>query len=458
MSAPRPLDIYVRVSRKGDREDDRFHSPREQEERARSHLEARGFLPGEVFADIDVSGATHPEDRPAMGAALERVRAGVSGGLAAFALDRLSRDPAHGEWLVNEVTSHGGVVAAPDIPEDITSPSGEFTFAMLLGVGRLYRRTAGARFASAKERATRAGIPVGPVPVGYRQRADRALEVDPETAPAVRRVFERRANGAGLGELAGILDEATGRTWTRTGALGVVRNRLYATGRLEYGGVVSDVDAGAIVDEPLWHAAQRAAPLPQAARGGVWLLTGLAKCASCEHRLAPWRSSSREKRRRYRYMCDNRACTARASVDARKLERFVAAATIAAGDDLVTRTSAPDLGALEEAVAVSDRRLEQVLAPEARDALGDLWAADVKARRTERDEALARLGEARQRAGVPEQAFRLRDIWDDMPPPDRRAAFSLFWQEIRVHRTRDRQTRVEFVPRAAGPAVEVALS
>jgi hypothetical protein len=70
------VGIYVRVSRKGDREDERFHSPREQAERAAALAVAKGYVPGPVFEDIDVSGATAPADRPAMGELLEARRGG----------------------------------------------------------------------------------------------------------------------------------------------------------------------------------------------------------------------------------------------------------------------------------------------------------------------------------------------------------------------------------------------
>src|SRR4051794_1043550 len=119
---PQPLICYVRVSRKGDREDAKFHSPKEQEERARAFARDREYAVGETVEDIDVSGGTHPEDRPGMARALDEIRAGRAGGLVAYSLDRLSRDPTHGDWLVREVTSHGGVVLAPDIPEDLSTP------------------------------------------------------------------------------------------------------------------------------------------------------------------------------------------------------------------------------------------------------------------------------------------------------------------------------------------------
>jgi hypothetical protein len=44
--------------------------------------------------------------------------------------------------------------------------------------------------------------------VGFRQRDDRRLELDPDAAPVVREGFERRAAGAGPTELAELLQGA----------------------------------------------------------------------------------------------------------------------------------------------------------------------------------------------------------------------------------------------------------
>jgi DNA invertase Pin-like site-specific DNA recombinase len=450
------LGIYVRVSRKGDREDERFHSPREQAERASALAIAKGYTPGPVFEDIDVSGATAPADRPAMGELLVAVERGELAGIAAFSLDRLSREPAHGDALVRQVTKAGGVLLTPDIPDAIDSPTGEFTFGMLLQVAKLYRSQAGARFASAKERSILAGIPVGPTPVGYRQRPDRRLEVDPETAPVVRELFERWARGEGRGALAQVLDEATGRTWSREAIPRIIKSRLYATGRMTYGDLVSEWDAGAIVDEPLWHAAQRVAPPRPPRSEDGWLLTGLLRCGACGRNLKGSTNSS--KYGTYRnYKCRNRACPARVSVSARRIEPWVVLQSLKAGDEVVTRGATPDLAPLEEALATAERRYEQAKSPEVRDALGDDWPADVKARRLERDEAAARLGEAHQEAGVEAIDFRLRDVWDGLSAADRRSSLRLFWKEIRVGARVEGGTAVTLVARGPHAEAEVAL-
>lgn len=461
----KPIGIYVRVSRKGDREDERFHSPREQAERATALAIAKGFTPGPVFEDIDVSGAKAPADRPAMGRLLASIGAGELGGIAAYSLDRLSRDPGHGDLLVRAVTKAGGVLLTPDMPEAIDSPTGEFTFGMLLQVAKLYRATAGARFESAKDRSIRAGIPVSEPPIGFRRGADRRLEQDPDTAPAVRALFERYAAGATQGSLLALLAEATGRPWSRQAVPGIIRNRLYATGRLEYGGTVSEHAAEPIVDEALWHAAQRA-PRPQRPPRSTepWLLSGLLKCAGCGRNLSPTRIKPYTRKsdgyaKEYRaYKCPNRACTAKGHAMADLIEPWTVARTFERVQAVVGATTAPDLAPLEEALSAAERRLGQVLGPEAQDALGDAWAPTAKVRRQERDRAAEALGVARQAEGTPGVDVHLPELWGGLSITDRRAALALLWLDIRVGRKPKGATGRPITLVARGPLGEAEIT
>src|SRR5581483_1541383 len=159
-------------------------------------------------------------------------------------IDRFSRDAAQAYDLLRAFEEAGGRVYAPEAPEDVSTPEGELQLGMFLLVAQYQRKRARAGFERAKERSIRAGVPVADPPIGYRRGEDRRLEVDPETAPVVRELFERRARGAGWGELSQFLAEATGRPWTRQAVPHILSNRLYATGRLEYAGVVSEHSAG----------------------------------------------------------------------------------------------------------------------------------------------------------------------------------------------------------------------
>ena len=63
------------------------------------------------------------------------------------------------------------------------------------------------RMADFKQRKTADGIAFGPMPIGYRKDADGRAEIDPETAPIVLELFERRLKDEGVSSLARFLTE-----------------------------------------------------------------------------------------------------------------------------------------------------------------------------------------------------------------------------------------------------------
>lgn len=139
---------------------------------------SKGFAVGDVVTDLDVSGAKHPLERPGMARALEEIKAGRAGGIVAHDLFRITREPAHGAWLAEEISAADGVMLAPDLGEDIMSPVGEFAFAVYLDVGKLYRRQVGERFETVKRNAAREGIRIGAPLLGYTKDEHRRMVVD----------------------------------------------------------------------------------------------------------------------------------------------------------------------------------------------------------------------------------------------------------------------------------------
>jgi site-specific DNA recombinase len=464
----RPLIVYRRVSRVGDRSEETFRSPQEQEDRARSFAESRGFTVSEVVTDLDVSGATHPRQRPGLSHALAEIESGRAGGLVAYSMDRFSREPAHFDELVRVVTDAGGIITAPDLPEDIDSPVGEFQAGVLMQVARLYRRTAGERLDSARARATREGIFVGAVlPFGYRRREDRRMEVDPDTGPLVTELFRRRLDGEHMGDLARWLSARTDRSWSRTGVRDILGRELYMTGRLTNGPTVSEWDAGTLVDPADWHAVQALRKSVQAGRNakGKHLLSGLLFCGSCGHRMVYVKPSSRQsKGTRPKYKCPNAlGCPKRVHVHGDVVEALVVEEAFRVSKKLLARPEQDvDLSSHEEALEKAERRFQQMHTPEAQDALGSEWAATAKARRQERDDAAAALSEARRTSGVGAgRPVQLGHVWDDLGPLEQREALAWAFEKVVAHPVATRGKRagrrspappkLEFVVKADRP-------
>ena len=89
-----------------------------------------------------------------------------------------------------------------------------------------------------------------------------------------------------------------------------------------------------------------------------------------------------------------------------------------------TTDTGPALDALQAALARAQRALEQYMAPDVQEAIGDtaLWAAGLRERRETRDRAAEALGRRTRRTGrrgVPDVAT-LRDVWENGTTAERR--------------------------------------
>lgn len=142
-----------------------------------------------------------------------------------------------------------------------------------------------------RDKAQRGQWAQGRAPWGYRIVRDArgvstGLEIDPEAAAVVRRVFELYAHHGGNVVTAHQLNAeglltATGQPWTAPAVAALVRNSRY-TGRAEFYGHVVTFEP--IIPPELWQDAQRqfvARRKGERKGHGPEMLTGIARCATC---------------------------------------------------------------------------------------------------------------------------------------------------------------------------------
>jgi DNA invertase Pin-like site-specific DNA recombinase len=447
----RPVDIYVRVSRVGGRE--HLISPDEQERRARELATEQALRIGEVLTDLDESGGRW--ERPGLQEALHRVESGRSGGIIVAWLDRLSRDSEHAHALIRRISDAGGAIYAPDAPSDWLSPEGELQAGIVFAFAQYQRKRARAGFERAKEQAIANGIPVKTrPPVGYRQRSDRHLEPDPDAAPLVRQVFERRAAGAGPAELGAFLTEhgiktsQGSKTWSKAAVYNLLRNRTYL-GELSYGRDRRFVNSSAhepIVDAALWQAAQRSGvPALAPARSGgnsPFLLTGIARCAACRYCLQATRTSRGKRIYRCTRTRAGGMCPAPTRVAAEAVERAAVEAFWAITKDLEAEgrhDESGDLRQLERDLERADKSLREWASAEIQEAIGDLseYSAGMRDRRRARDEIVEQLTrlQAKQSAhnALPNRET-LAAAWERMNTQERRELVALRFDCLAVRR------------------------
>jgi len=158
------------------------------------------------FTDQGISGGKPVEDRPALLAALEAVRAHGAGLLVAGKRDRIARDvvvAATVEWLAQDagarvVTADG--VSAEDTPEGMLMRTLMDAFASYERA--LIRSRTRAALAVKRARGERLG---GDVPIGYRAEGGR-LVADVQEQAVLGRVREMRGRGLSIARVAAVLN------------------------------------------------------------------------------------------------------------------------------------------------------------------------------------------------------------------------------------------------------------
>ena len=161
---------------------------------ARAAATERGWALAGELGDAAVSGADPPEQRPALGLALEALDAAAAAALVVARLDRVTRSLLAWAELVERSRRRGWAIVVVAEGFDLSADSGELTAGLLAAVAQYERRLIGARtreaMAAAKARGARLGRPV-------------------EHAPEIRRrVAEMRTGGATLQEIADQLTAA----------------------------------------------------------------------------------------------------------------------------------------------------------------------------------------------------------------------------------------------------------
>src|SRR3974377_1024374 len=142
-------------------------------------------------------------DRPALQTLLDDVRAGKIDIIVVYKVDRLTRSLADFAKLVELFDQHAVSFVSVTQSFNTTSSMGRLTLNVLLSFAQFEREVIGERVRDKIAASKRKGIWVGgPVPTGYRSK-DKKLEVVPEEADLVRKIFADYLAIGSIGALAG---------------------------------------------------------------------------------------------------------------------------------------------------------------------------------------------------------------------------------------------------------------
>src|SRR5262245_50111139 len=163
--------------------------------------------------------------------------------------------------VLQRINASGRDVLVADLDLDTSTPVGRAVLTVLLAFAELELEQRREGWATAQRRALARRVYPGSGATGYMRDEQGRMVPDPAAAPAIRRMFERRAAGASWTELARMLDEesprADGTTWRPSTVASMTRTPMFLA-RLErtVGGemVVVENAHEPIVDRGLWEA------------------------------------------------------------------------------------------------------------------------------------------------------------------------------------------------------------
>jgi DNA invertase Pin-like site-specific DNA recombinase len=420
---------YIRVSRVAGREGESFISPTVQRERIEAMAAAQGHTVIGWQEDLDQPGSRY--ERPGFQAALEAVEAGEADGVCVARLDRFARSVADAAKALDRLEAAGGSLVAIDLGMDTSTSAGRLMRNVLMSLAEFELERVRENWTAAGSHAAHRGVHVCRVaPTGYRKGADGRLELDPDTAPVIRELFQRRGAGESWVSLCRFLDEKCprekGKRWSKSTVSSLIKRRTYL-GEARGGGVVNTDAHPPLVTRAEFEAAQVAEADGRRERGsdGGALLAGILRCASCGHTLTRISNGSRgfhNYRCRKNYgdgVCDAPAGISIARADAYVEQEFLASIEA----EPVAATGRPADGSIEQALAAleaAEQELSEYQAANLISVVGkEAFVKEVTRRQETVDAARVALGEAN--AASPLAGIRdLGKLWPSLDVRERR--------------------------------------
>lgn len=281
------LDLYARVSQKGDA---RRRSMGGQTEANRRRAEELGATVGEVFDKDDGRSAWNPRvKRHDWDRLMQRLESGASDGVVVFDLARFSRRPSEGERLI-EAADRGLLIADSESTYDLTTGTGRKAFRDSMSAAAFYSDEISARTKRGKAEKAKAGEtnhsrrPFGFEPDGSTIRESEAKEI----AEATQRLLKGEsveslvADWNRRGVKTSLDAQWTGRTLkyvlTRSRNMGGVEHLGVIVGKLPGKPIVDPEDFERLMS--MFAARRRGRPASD-----KYLCSGIALCGKCGNRL-----------------------------------------------------------------------------------------------------------------------------------------------------------------------------
>lgn len=303
--------IYARYSSVGQRDESIEGQIRE----CREFAERNNITIVKIYADRAVSGTTTAK-RDEFNQMIKDSEKGIFDAVICWKLDRFARNRYDSAMNKARLKKNGCRIfyARESIPE---GADGIILESVLEGFAEYYSANLSENVKRGNYESALDCKTLGVKVLGYRKASDGKYEIDPESAPAVRYVFEEYAKGTQPCEIIAELNNRGYKTlrggpFSKNSVAQIVRNEKYA-GVYTYKDLIR-VENGipALVDRETFDKCQkrlaRSRRLPSSKNGGVvgrYILTGKLFCGKCGGTMVSGTGTSKTGRKYGYYQCSN---------------------------------------------------------------------------------------------------------------------------------------------------------
>lgn len=218
------VGIYCRVSTQ-DQAREGF-SLEEQEERLKALCNYKGYEIVDTYIDPGISGKN--TNRPEYQRMMSDIKNKRINRIVCMKLDRLTRSIIDLENLVRFLEESDCSLEAAYEEINTSNANGRFFVRMLTILAQLEIERTSERTMIGLDGALKAKHATGRAPLGF-IKVDKLLQIDNETAPIIRRIFNDYINGMSACKIANVLSEekVLNRVWRSTTIDKILENRLY---------------------------------------------------------------------------------------------------------------------------------------------------------------------------------------------------------------------------------------
>jgi DNA invertase Pin-like site-specific DNA recombinase len=274
------------------------------------YCQKNGLTIQEVYADRHISGKT--DDRPEFRRLIADGKKKKFDAVVVYKTDRFARNKYDSAIYKRQLKQAGVKIyyAAESIPE---GPEGIILESLMEGLAEYYSAELSQKVRRGMyESATKAHVFGGSVPFGLRTKKDHSLEPDPNTAPAVKKIFEKYVDGESGAEICRWLNShgyktSQGRAFNKSSITRIIKNKKYI-GIYEAMGVTIPDAIEPIVPKDLFYLAQKEMDKKKRIKAthnntAEYLLSGKLFCGHCGNAMQGISGTSKTGAVYYYYAC-----------------------------------------------------------------------------------------------------------------------------------------------------------